>query len=75
MLLLTTERAPVSLLPHLPSSRWAPRRPVGTVAADRLVFPPEQECPQDSTVGFANQIKNIPSISNFTNGFGVLTDP
>lgn len=59
MLLLTTERAPISLLPHLPSSRWAPRRPVGTVAADRLGVPPEQECPQDSAVGFANQIKNI----------------
>ena len=56
VLLLTTERAPVFFLSRLLSSRREPRRPV---AVGRLVFPLEQECPQDSTIGFANQIKHI----------------
>lgn len=61
MLLLTRERAPVFLLSHLPSSpswvgtqeaRWA-------CCSGQSCVPLEWECPQDSTVGFADQIKNV----------------
>lgn len=60
MLLLTTERAPISL----PSSHTSLRLG-GTqetrwdCCSGQTWGPPEQECPQDSAVGFANQIANI----------------
>lgn len=55
--LLTTERAPVVFLSRLLSHASAGAQEA--VAVGRLVFPLERECPQDSTIGSANQIKNI----------------
>lgn len=74
MLLLTTERAPISLLPP-PFISVGTQETVGTVAADRLGVPGAGNAPRIPLLVSLIKLRTFPSISNFTNGFGVLTDP
>lgn len=71
-LLLTTERAPVVFLSRLLSSWREPRRPLQW--AD-LCSPWSGNALRIPLLVLLIKLRTFPSVFNFTNGFGVLTDP